>query len=406
MPSINDKSTKEIHNALIPVGELLVQAELVSEAEISEALLHVRQKGLPIGKVLVMLGYLKQKDILNAIEAQSLINDDLLHADIAAKALNLAAKNNLKLLDALQQLGWHQAEGHARNRLGELLLASHVITKNDLQNSLNTSMETGLPLGKVLVFQKHISSEFLSCALSGQKLMREGLIGREQLIKGLSAIAKRQSTIEESMVQWGFPKLPGKRSNALGDLLLQSGLLKDNQLLTAMEISLSEEKPVGEVFIEQRFISRSILKAALKLQEMIDNGTLTSALAAVALQEIQKNGSSVAKATAKVGLPKLNVEEIILLKELLTLAGIVDSEEMTSIDDRENSSNFPQLLLTSGLVDESFLDAAFRCIYLIEQKFFEQEDAIMALHYCQTNNISIDDALKELAWTVATRRRL
>ncbi|NIM04834.1 MAG: hypothetical protein GTO55_02685 [Armatimonadetes bacterium] len=50
-----------------PIGEILVEKELVTRAQLEEALvLQRRQPGKKIGEVLVKLGYVDKKDVLRA----------------------------------------------------------------------------------------------------------------------------------------------------------------------------------------------------------------------------------------------------------------------------------------------------------------------------------------------------
>src|ERR1041385_6597913 len=112
--------TKEA--TLIPIGELLTRAGILQEERLTEALERAKERALPIGKILVMLGYLKQRDLRAAVEAQSLINDGMLDSELAAKALSLVYADDLKLPEALGQLGWKKQKTGATNRIGELLV--------------------------------------------------------------------------------------------------------------------------------------------------------------------------------------------------------------------------------------------------------------------------------------------
>ena len=58
--------------------------------------------------------------------------------------------------------------------------------------------ETGLPVGRVLVFRKYLANEVLLACLTAQKLVREGVINREQAVAGLKAVRLRQIGFEES----------------------------------------------------------------------------------------------------------------------------------------------------------------------------------------------------------------
>ncbi len=393
---------------LIPIGELLTKANILSQESLTDALSKAKERSLPLGKVLVMLGYIKQKELKAAVEAQSLINDNLLSLELAANALSMVSKNELKLPEALGQLGWQkQASRGTSNRLGELLIEAEALDWEQLNEALKTSSQTGLPVGRVLVFRKYISNEVLLACLTAQKLIREGVINRDQAVQGLKAVRQRQIGFEESLAQSGFYRPPKKRSTPLGYILVEAGLLDQSQLMSCMEIALTSEKPIGEVFIEEKLLSRSLLKAAIRVQEMVDNGTLTNTLASQALRQIFSEGCSAVKAIAQVGVPRVEVKQRALMQELLSLAGLADPRDLEAIlgPGSGASVDIEKELLLSGVLSESMLYALLRGVYLIENKFLVQEDAIMALHQCKLSNVSMDEALKELGWTVTTRRR-
>lgn len=392
---------------LIPIGELLTKSGILSAELLTDALNKAKERALPLGKVLVMLGYIKQRDLKAAVEAQSLINDGMVSLEMAAQALAIVVKSDVKLPEALGQMGWKKQKQGATNRLGELLVEAEAVTWDQLDEALKTSQETGLPVGRVLVFRKYIANEVLLACLTAQKLIREGVINREQAVQGLKAVRQRQISFEESLQQSGFYRPPARRSTPLGYILVQAGLLDQNQLMTCMELALTNEKPIGEVFIEERLLSRSLLKAAIKVQEMVDNGTLTGQLASQALRQIFSEGCSVVKAIAHACVPRVEAKHAALMQELLTLSGLADPKDLAQLlgAGSNASIDIEKELLLSGIVNESMLYALLRGVYLIEQRFLVQEDAIMALHHCHRNNTSMDEALRELGWTATTRRR-
>lgn len=391
---------------LIPIGELLTKSDILSLDDLQSCLERAKERGLPIGKVMVMLGHIKQRELKAAVEAQSLINDGMLSSDLAAKALQLVAKQDLKLPEALGQLGWKKQKTGATNRIGELLVEAEAITWEQLDEALRTSIETGLPVGRVLVFRKAITNAILLACLTAQKLIREGVISREQAVQGLKAVRQRAISFEESLAASGFYKPPSRRSTPLGYILVEAGLLEETQLMTCMEIALTDEKPIGEVFIEQKLLSRALLKAALKVQEMVDNTTIATSVAAASLKKIHSEGCSVVKAVAESCCPQLQPHHKNLLIEMLSLAQLADPAEIQQITSPESSAEeFKKELLLSGLVSESLMYALLRSLYLIDTKILVQEDAIMAIHHCRKSNISLDEALKDLGWTAPMRKR-
>src|ERR1700733_7604697 len=106
----------------IRIGELLMEAGIVEFDYINYALQNFEARGLPIGKVLVMSGYLTEQQLRTAIEVQSLINDGLLPLPVGVQVLQIAHKDKVPLADAFQASGFVQPEDQQTNKLGQLLV--------------------------------------------------------------------------------------------------------------------------------------------------------------------------------------------------------------------------------------------------------------------------------------------
>ena len=392
---------------IIPIGELLTRAGILTEKTLNEALAVSRQRLLPLGKVLIMQGFIKPNYLIAAVEAQSLINDSILSLEKASEALSLVARDNLKLAQALEHLGWQKERSGSTNRLGELLVEAEVITPEQLDEALKVATATGLPAGRVLVFRNFVANEVVLACLTAQKLIREKLITRAQAVQGLKAVHLRQMGFEESLRNSGFYRLNRRRSTPIGYILVQAGFLDQAQLMTCMEVSLTHEKPIGEILVEHNLLSPSLLQAAIQVQELIDNNTFTAELAARSLKQVFSENCSAVRAIAHACLPVIGEKERALIQEFLTLSGLAEQKELSQLPapDTISASDFEKQLLEANIVGETILYSLFRAVYLIQNKFLVQEDVIMVLHQCKLSNIHLDDALKELGWTVTTRRR-
>jgi len=387
------------------IGELLIKAGILRQEDLSEAIQVAGETGLPVGRVLIMSGYLAEHELKSALQVQSLVKDGLIMEELAMKALVVVSEEGIALEQALRQVGWVRKEAAKSNKLGELLLESGVVRRDQLEEALRTSFETGLPMGRILVLTGALSDAMLAAVLNAQVLVRDGKVTREQAIQGLKSAHTRRVTIEQSLVDHGFYKLPQRKSVKLGELFVLAGLLTESDLMNVLELGLVNEQPLGEVLVQSGFITRPILDAALKFQEMVANGTLNPLQAADALGQVQMKGVSIAQAVAELGMLKGEAHEVIRLGELLKLAGFVTQTDIQKAMElsSKNSALIGRMLLVTGMIDEPTLHAALRCQFLIRERFLKMEQALVALNLCQRNQFSFDDALEELGWVVPSR---
>ncbi len=57
----------------VRLGDLLTGAGLLQASDLREAMLISKQQGLPVGRVLIMSGYLTEQHLQAAVQAQSLL---------------------------------------------------------------------------------------------------------------------------------------------------------------------------------------------------------------------------------------------------------------------------------------------------------------------------------------------
>ncbi|HEY9718751.1 MAG TPA: hypothetical protein V6C69_14870 [Trichormus sp.] len=389
----------------IKIGELLVRVGSLKPEELDYAIGLAGETGLPIGRVLIMSGYLTDHELQAAVQAQSLIKDKIIDLELALKALVIVGEQNISLEDALKSQGWIAARPHTSAKLGELLLGAELISEAQLNDALRTSHETGLPLGRILVLTQAVSDEMLSAALTAQVLVRDGKVARDHAIQGLRSAKRRRVTIEVSLMDHGFYRPPFRQTVKLGELFVLSGLVNEGDLMNALELGLLRELPIGQVLVQSGFVSQEILDAALKFQGMVANGTLNALQASEALRQVATHDISIAQAVAELGLLKSEPSDSIGLSDILKAAGVINDDDIRRAVELswKNSALIGKMLLVTGMIDEAMLHASLRCQFLLREEFLNMEQAIVALSHCQRHRVSFDDALQELGWTVNTR---
>ncbi len=387
------------------IGEMLIAVGLLSEDDLNDAAQLAVDLGLPLGKVLVMSGFLTDGQLQAAVQVQSMVKDQILGTEIAAQALKLVASRCLPLEQALREVGWVQRDVMPKNKLGDLLVESGIIVQETLVEALQSSSESGLPLGRILVLTGKLPEALIYACLNAQVLLRDGKISREQAIQGLKAAHRRQMSIEQALIEQGLLRPPSHAKIKLGELFVLSGILTEEDIMNALETGLITEEPLGQVLVKSGQVPRTLLDTALRLQEMVDNGTLGPLNSAEVLRQIYTRGISIAQAVAELGLLKQESHETIRLGELLKLAGFiteVDIQDALRLS-LKNNALVGKILLIGGAIDETTLHAALRCQFLLREGFLKEEQAIIALHYCQRMHCSMDEAMVELGWTVPTR---
>ncbi len=392
------------------IGEFLVAAKLLSEKDLNEAMKTARATGLPIGRIFIMAAYLTEAELQAAVQAQSLVRDSILPVDIAIQALSHLSQCNTSFDEALAYAGWKPPKDTESNKLGELLLAAAIVPEERLQAAMQTSIATGLPLGRLLVSLGEMSDEILAAALNAQTQIRSGKVKRDQAVQGLKSAYKRRSSLQSA--EQGVHLGPHRPSIRLGELLVVAQLVTDAAVHECLELSLLKEKSLGEMLVEQNAISFELLDSALILQEMAANETLTAGEAGECLKKLHHSDQSLAEILAYLEVPAYECKTQVRFHEVLRLAGLIQQADVEKLGiaagappSSQDAFGTADLLLAHRLIDRRICLGALRCYFLISTGWLSVQQGIIALNYFEHKSCSFDEALHALRWAVRTHIR-
>jgi signal transduction histidine kinase len=322
------------------IGDLLVACELIDQAQLSKAMPVSQKTGLPIGRVLVESGIVSNTAVRAAILAQSLIRDNLLHTDLAVKALRIVKDRDGTLEEALSLLGWRSQYYERTNKLGDLLVESGCLTERQLKDAFEVCFASGLPLGRVLVLRQVLPEFVAYAALTAQVLMREQRITRQQAVEVVRE-ANTRMTVEPGAMRLEGARIEGSSGKIrLGELLIAASIVTEIDLVTAVERAIVEERPIGQVLLEAGLITEELLGFALDLQGKVNSRVITPNGAVRLLREEPSGVFSQLEQTqpitqeqiqqASPGKARRTVEQM-SLEELLKSAGLSQEKDLTKL---------------------------------------------------------------------------
>ena len=388
---------------VVRIGDLLVKAGILTEGDLAEAVQTAAEIGLPLGRVVVMGGFLNHEAMQAVIHAQSMIRDRFVKVDVAVQALKLVCEHGMTLEQGLLQAGWSQKEVMPAHKLGEILTEAGLISRKIMEQALRSADETGLPLGRVLVHTTFLKESMLNAALNAQVLIRDGKLTREQAVQGLKSAHKRQTSLEASLAEQGVYKGPAKKSVKLGELLLLGGVIRDVDVTDAIEIGLIENKPLGQVLVDKQLVSEEMVQVALRLQGLIENGAATPMLASKILTRVFQDGVTLEQAMSEHQQARQTSKANVRLGDFLKMVGFLQEVDIQKALTAclDNSTLFGRILLSGGFIDEGNLHKAVRCQSYMRDGRLTEEQAIIAFNYCQKMSCDFDDALNDLGWQVS-----
>lgn len=382
------------------LGELLIEAGILRAEKLPEALQLSKKTGSPLGRVLVMLSCVDQSEVDAALHIQRMIRDSQISPDFGVGALHEASQSRRPITEVLASSG-HSKEYIIRNALGELLVEAGMLTRQALTEAIRISTTAGMPLGKYLSVTGIISTPVLFEALNMQVAMRDQNISRDQAIMRLKEASIKRTAIANSVIS---QSMGGQKTEVrFGELLCMAEIISESDSLSAVEIGLFRQQPVGRVLVESNLIPEYLVGPAIELQNMVKRKDMRPIQAAQALVLVHKKRCTVAEAIRELGVGTRRIEGWKEALDLLKQAGLLGEHTVrTLIELAEKRKDEPgKALLDSGLLDELLFQSALRCNILLSQKRLRKDQAVIALHYCLRSRTSLDDALNDLSYTVS-----
>lgn len=271
----------------ISIADLLYKAKVISQDQLARAVATSIRTNATIGKALVANGT-DPEVVRTAALAHTLLIENLIVQDMAVEAVSKAIGEKINLEEALEQLGWRTDYRLVVGRLCQLLVESGTVSEADINNAVEASTASGLPLGRVLVVRRVVPETLVYAALTGQVMIKEGKITSDQAIAALKLSSKERVGIEVALTKQGA--IPSTRTDPirLGELLSAAGLVSEIDLLSAVEKGMGHEMPIGQVLLKHGLLPQHILDKALTLQFMVNNRSLTPNDAIAQLQRISK----------------------------------------------------------------------------------------------------------------------
>ncbi len=400
------KSTVTRYPTDFLLGDLLVKAGLVSQQQLDEAVKLAGSKNVHVGQMLINFRYISPRDLQAAVDAQSMLRDRTIDQHLAAGCLKIACKTGMTFAEVVRDQHAGTGEGSS-NKLGELLSEAGLVTKDQLAKSMGRSQATGLPLGRILVLNGALPDAILTMALEIQVRIRDGMMTREEAIDALRTAGGGEEGAEPQNVEETMRMTimqPRKKGVRLGELMVMAGLLNETDVMNALELGLVSSQQIGQVLVEQGYVSDELLGAALELQRRIDEDKLTPQDGAEALKQIKLTGKDVASVLETIDeqVAEAESKQIVSFDKMLMLARVVSQDDIDNALEKsaKNAQLLAKVLHMTGYIDEMTMQCVLQCYTMMSNGFLTQDDAIVTLDYClnRQEKISFAEALAHIGW--------
>ena len=384
------------------LGDLLVELRIIT-AELFESSLNSSYSlSIPVGRVLIMSGWIDERQLQMVIQLQSLLKDKLISMQAAHSVVELMEDESVTLEEALKCIGCGNYAPDRTNKLGELLVLAGVAHPHEVEESITRAKTLGLPFGRCLLLSGSINPSLLELAINAQRLVRQRKISKEEAVEALESARERLEVAPDRIGP--VYQQPPVKSIRLGELLMLAGIISEVQLQYAVEMGLLHNLPLGQVLHDVGLISSKTLENALLLQKMVSNGSLKPLESVYALIDTHYYGFSVAKAISST-TSGVDSPEDIHFTEFLVSSGV--SSKKTIRESIEAALNSPQLvgkaMLLSGAIDEMSLQSSLRCYFYIREGMLSFEEGVIVFDHSIRMGLTVEETIDQLGLVLRQR---
>ncbi|MDZ4833066.1 MAG: hypothetical protein SGJ27_04625 [Candidatus Melainabacteria bacterium] len=281
-----------------------------------------------------------------------------------------------------------------RIRLGILMIDAGLITREELEECLRMSRETGLPVGRMLLVAAKTTETVLQAAVQAQSLLKDGLIDLDTAYGALKIVKDEKRSFENALKQLNVV-VEEVKINKLGQLLLASSFVTEEQLEEALAGSASTGLPFGRMLVLNGVINESQLAATLNAQILIRDDKITKEQAIDGLKQARRRQIAVEVPLMEKGFYRVQTRDAIRLGELLSLAGLISESQLLNAVELGLISQKPlgQVLIELNLVTEEILKTALQLQDLVMKGTLRPLQASQVLVHIRETGRSIPEAV-------------
>lgn len=379
------------------LGQLLIEAELVSPEGLHEALTIATQSGEQVGKVLSALRYVSEKNMQSALLAQSLVTEGIIDERSAVRALKRASLTGISLVEVLDETSSDRAVVDGVLELEQLVLRANLVSHTAFDTAKEKSRVEGVPFGRALILTHGIAFSLLSCALEAVAKVREGRLNADEAVRALKEVKKTQDSLEDALHNLKISPKSTVNRIKLGDLLTSGKVITERDNLAAVERSLIERRMLGEILVASGLVPCGILRETLTLQTMVMKGVVSVESAVVALRKIKDDRLTLAEAAAQTHLfeDEANADQVIALLTAADLINEAMCDKAVRIQ-KEYGMGPLKALVASEILCPVARKAAVAAEKLISFSQMTKAEAVLALQIIDNAKCTLDEALLEV----------
>jgi len=157
-------------------------------------------------------------------------------------------------------------------KVGELLVGASIVSSAEMTEAIQVSKRLAVPIGRVLTMSGCVREDVLEGALQLQRLIKEGSLSVDGGIETLKRVHEDRIELAEALTTESQRMALLDTAESLGELLLDSNIISEDDLVKAMQTSFDNGVPLGTTLVLQGLLSPSLFPSILSVHKNIVRG--------------------------------------------------------------------------------------------------------------------------------------
>jgi tetratricopeptide (TPR) repeat protein len=279
---------------LTPLGELLVESNVITAEQLEAFLRQQLKTRLPLGRMVVSSGQTNDAFMAVALNIQIMVRQKKITRADAVSALIDARKRQSPASSPLQSKSFYEPSSRNLPKLGEMLVFCGAVTDAAMVDALETSLLSRKAVGEVLIERQLLTREELSQALEIQGKVAAGEISVQTANQLLARARGRRSGAgankgsgttsdtdpqsaagDESGASGSDSALDARSHFSLVEFLKVVHCTDDDELNKSFDIAKRNAQVAKLVLLIAGSVDESILQLAESCHSMYENGKLS-----------------------------------------------------------------------------------------------------------------------------------
>lgn len=286
--------------------------------------------------------------------------------------------------------GSHPVDNVDWTKVGELLLLSQLITRENLQIALSLAIKMRMPLGRILSMHGYLNEKLIANAVELQDMIKSGALTQDAAIRALKSVSEGSS---ESLSQvLDRPRENVSLHQPLGETLRSIGAISNKQLNKGLSASLETGLPIGWVLASQGFITENLLGSAISAQRLMEQNLLPVDQALNCLRMARLQQKDFRKVLSEQSIDTQAIDPELLLTHLLVKSGAALRTEVLACREFAllHNASLERYLFNFGILSED----AFTAVQAVFAKVSEAS-------LTAAEGVEILEKLKRVGWNMA-----